>query len=382
MEKNPQVWFMVKEAIENLDGELSYGDIKQYINSRWENVNQDTITAQIIVATVNHNSRTHYNENKVERFTDSGSNFDLLYSLDRGKVIKYSPGEHGIWEIVRNSDGRFKSKFRGLSYYLFAWNPANWSFDELDEKVNEIKTTGKTTVIWSIQSFKKVKVGDRAFIVQIGTKVRGIFASGYVISKPALLPHWSQDGTLVNRVTIELDVLINPRINEIFNINDFNTGILKKQHWTPQSSGIQIKNEVTGELERRWFTFLNDNDLLIKSPNGEKIIVEGAPYQVTQTVYERNRYARALCLRHHGYACCVCNFNFEEVYGYIGKDFIHVHHLSQLSTMSVERETNPIVDLRPVCPNCHAMLHKRTPPYEVGELKKIIEDRKWIINAQ
>ncbi|GAA3962743.1 DUF7669 domain-containing protein [Mucilaginibacter dorajii] len=305
MKENPQVWSMVKDAVENLDGELSYNDIKQYINDKWENVNQKTITAQITVATVNHKSRTHFNENKIERFTDSGSHFDLLFQLGRGRVIKYNPTEHGVWQLYKNTTGKFELKFKGDNCYLFAWNPNNWSFDELDEKVNELKATGKSTVLWSVQGFKKVKVGDRAFIVQIGTKVKGIFASGFVVSEPALLPHWREDGTLVNRVRIELDILINPQINNILDIADFEGSILENQHWTPQSSGIQIKNEVTVELEKRWFNFLNNNGLFIKPPKAEQLIIEGSPYQVIQTVYERNNYARALCLQHHGYTCFV-----------------------------------------------------------------------------
>ncbi|WP_439699197.1 hypothetical protein ACFGVS_14925 [Mucilaginibacter sp. AW1-7] len=372
MEESPQVWFMVKDAVENLNGELTYDIIKQHINEKWENVNQKTITAQIIVATVNHKSRTHYNENKVERFTNSGSHFDLLYYLGRGKVIKYNPLEHGVWQIYRNSVGKFESKFKGINYYLFAWNPDNWSFDELDEKIKELKATGKSTVLWSIQSFKKVKVGDRAFIVQIGTKVKGIFASGFVVSEPALLAHWREDGTLVNRVRIELDTLINPKIDSILDIADFEDSILGNQHWTPQSSGIQIKNEVTVELEKRWFNFLNNNDLFIKTPKAEQLIIEGSPYYVIQTVYERNNYARALCLQHHGYTCFVCGFNFEKTYGSIGRGFIHVHHLNQLSEIGIEHKINPIVDLCPVCPNCHAMLHKRNPAYKIEELKKLM----------
>lgn len=35
-------------------------------------------------------------------------------------------------------------------------------------------------------------------------------------------------------------------------------------------------------------------------------------------------------------------------------------------------QIDPISDLRPVCPNCHAMLHKKNPPYTIDELREII----------
>ena len=55
----------------------------------------------------------------------------------------------------------------------------------------------------------------------------------------------------------------------------------------------------------------------------------------------------------------VCEFNFEAFYGERGKGFIHVHHLSSLAEIGQEYEVDPVNDLRPVCPNCHAMLHRK-----------------------
>ncbi|WP_431146162.1 HNH endonuclease [Bacillus cereus] len=74
----------------------------------------------------------------------------------------------------------------------------------------------------------------------------------------------------------------------------------------------------------------------------------------------------------NGFSCVVCGFNFEERYGQMGKDFTHVHHLKELSQIGEEYEINPIEDLRPVCPNCHSMLHKRKPAYSIEELKNLL----------
>jgi len=99
----PFVWQMIKEAVDNLNGRATYPEIKKYINSKWDNVNESTINAQIIVLSVNQPSRTHYPENKKPRL--SNSQYDILYSTGRGQVVKYNPDEHGVWEIFQNEFG-------------------------------------------------------------------------------------------------------------------------------------------------------------------------------------------------------------------------------------------------------------------------------------
>ncbi|MBN1257161.1 MAG: HNH endonuclease [Planctomycetes bacterium] len=97
---------------------------------------------------------------------------------------------------------------------------------------------------------------------------------------------------------------------------------------------------------------------------------EGARKKIYVNAYERDRKARDECIRHYGWACSICGLKMESVYGEIGKEFIHVHHIRPLSSTSGKRTINPIKDLRPVCPNCHAMLHRKDPPMSIEALKK------------
>ncbi|ELU8564980.1 HNH endonuclease [Vibrio alginolyticus] len=96
---------------------------------------------------------------------------------------------------------------------------------------------------------------------------------------------------------------------------------------------------------------------------------EGATMQVKVNRFERNPKARAACIAHHGLSCKVCDINFKNTYGSIGEDFIHVHHITPMSEIGKKYKVDPVKDLVPVCPNCHAMLHRRTPPYSVYELR-------------
>ena len=100
--------------------------------------------------------------------------------------------------------------------------------------------------------------------------------------------------------------------------------------------------------------------------------LEGAARKFHITRYERSSVNRMLCLAAKGYNCSVCGINFEEVYGKIGAGFIHVHHSVPVSKMGPDYRVDPEKELFPVCPNCHAMLHRQDPPISIYELKKMI----------
>lgn len=115
------------------------------------------------------------------------------------------------------------------------------------------------------------------------------------------------------------------------------------------------------------------NDITYPDEIREEVLYsEGNVKSVLVNRYERNQSARRACLEYYGAICFVCGFNFEEVYGAIAKGYIHVHHLVPLSTTKESYEINPIKDLRPICPNCHAVIHLEDPPLSIEELQKII----------
>lgn len=260
--------------------------------------------------------------------------------------------------------------------YLFAWNPEKWNWTDLETDIEELTNKGTVTIRWSCISHKSIRIGDRAFLVRLGSKPRGIMASGFVVSEPFLSPHWDGTDKEIYRVLIEFDVILNPNKESILTLDSLQTGNLGKQQWTPQNSGISIHSDCLEELESTWFDFLTSMDIQ-SNPNKDssetvQTFTEGTPIQIIQTRHERNPYARAVCLEHYGFSCSVCEFNFEIRYGKLGNNFIHVHHLTQVSTIGKKYNVDPINDLRPVCPNCHAMLHKKNPPLTIEQLKSLL----------
>lgn len=105
-------------------------------------------------------------------------------------------------------------------------------------------------------------------------------------------------------------------------------------------------------------------------------LVEGSVSRVEVNSYERSSNARKICLQTHGYRCFVCGLNFQEQYGPIAEGFIHVHHKKEISRRGGAYEVDPVNDLVPVCPNCHAVIHFKAPCFTVEEVKFMIQEAK------
>jgi 5-methylcytosine-specific restriction endonuclease McrA len=102
---------------------------------------------------------------------------------------------------------------------------------------------------------------------------------------------------------------------------------------------------------------------------------EGGMTSVVVNRYERDRKAREKCIETYGAKCAVCEFDFLKAYGEIGRGYIHVHHLVPVSTIGTKYKVNPLEHLRPVCPNCHEMLHSNKPrPFTLEELKVMMHE--------
>lgn len=148
--------------------------------------------------------------------------------------------------------------------------------------------------------------------------------------------------------------------------NGMGQGIMKAHS---KSLIIMIANYLDQELPQPKYV-----DVGIMAATLQKKYFEGGVVEVRLTKYERNPAARLDCINHFGFKCAVCEFCFADFYGPIGDGFIHVHHLKPMAHGKSVRAILPQKHLRPVCPNCHAMLHTEEPPLLIEELRKIIKN--------
>lgn len=99
---------------------------------------------------------------------------------------------------------------------------------------------------------------------------------------------------------------------------------------------------------------------------------EGHATKITVNRYERSASARSACINHHGTLCAACGIRLSDRYGPIAHNLIHVHHLNPLALLNSTNQVDPINDLVPVCPNCHAVIHLRDPPFTITELRSMV----------
>jgi 5-methylcytosine-specific restriction protein A len=259
--------------------------------------------------------------------------------------------------------------------FLLTWHPARWRWTDLEQAVRDMASTGPVQFYWSIGNRTDLPVGSRLFLMRLGEHPKGIIASGLSTTLPASRPHWDADraavGDVLPMVRVEFDVLDGaPRVS----LDELSQPPFDTFLWTPQSSGVEIPAGIAGALEELWQARLFVSNARMNA-SGHDTLIEGGRREIVVNAYERNPAARRACIDHHGVACAVCDFSFEQTYGDDFAGFIHVHHLKPISEADSTRPVDPVRDLRPVCPNCHAAIHLRYPPYEIEELKALLNRR-------
>jgi 5-methylcytosine-specific restriction protein A len=125
--------------------------------------------------------------------------------------------------------------------------------------------------------------------------------------------------------------------------------------------------------ELGWVTKRPPTDSGVVEGREKTEFVEGSLRRMAVNVYERNRKARKACLVHYGRSCMLCGFNFGKVYGPAAEGLIHVHHIAMVKEKGGKKyKIDPISDLRPVCPNCHSVIHIKREPYTIAEVHEMV----------
>lgn len=118
----------------------------------------------------------------------------------------------------------------------------------------------------------------------------------------------------------------------------------------------------------------------------ETLVTEGGINTKASKIRERSRLLRSRAIAHYSakdgkIVCAVCGFDYEAVYGDMGKGFIEIHHekpICQYDENGTESFISEAVKyVKPLCANCHRMIHRKTnSPITISELKEIISKKQ------
>lgn len=181
--------------------------------------------------------------------------------------------------------------------------------------------------------------------------------------------HWeAKTNSNINQLLIQKMIADNPSYNiHLFTRTD------NSLPFTYEGSVIAKEFSETIPVKIVWSFKSVSTENNVQEP---RALYEGEKFQVILNKYERNPLARRLCIEHYGYSCQICEFNFFTTYGELGKDFIHVHHIVPLAEIGETYEVDSITDLIPICPNCHAIIHRKSVFLSIADLKSVLLHKK------
>lgn len=139
--------------------------------------------------------------------------------------------------------------------WLLTWNPNNWNWEERNEAILMTHNSSRYSIRWSCVN-TNVKINDRVFLIRLGcNENNGIIAAGYAASESIEDLHWdpvkAEEGKKIKYVNIDLDWVIDDE-NEPYIKQSELKELFPQQAWSPQASGIEIREQYVDELEELW----------------------------------------------------------------------------------------------------------------------------------
>ena len=267
--------------------------------------------------------------------------------------------------------------------YLLTWKPDRFDLD-LQWMIKQFKRGTLGTSEWATGTTKTMRLGAPFFFLRQGHDHPGIIGWGRICGSVHQQPHWdpamAKAGKESNEVDVQFEFITMPddpkAIPRPLLEADRRT---KAGKWDIQGSGTRLTAEVTNGVR----ALLQDRRVKMPSLNADadapwvrvETYSEGSIKQSLTTYHERNSKARLRCLHHYGCVCQGCGFDFGLYYGPDADGMIEVHHLRRISQATKSRRVDPIKDLRPLCSNCHRVVHlpgAKADPLPIPTLRAMV----------
>jgi len=292
-------------------------------------------------------------------FRPARSNLEVVWLLSRKSPFHWPP--------------RIDYRSPHMKAILLVWNPKKWAWTDLEAQVFAVRHKGKVREGWNVGNLRQVSVGTRVFLIRVGLEPKGIVGAGYSCSDDLMGPHWDparkSKGEKANYIDINWDILA---ARPLVSWDELQMPPFDGHTWPVRISGTSIPEDVARALN----SILKKRHGGVIQPIPEEIpdakFTEGPRPRIIVNAYERNPRARTACLAHYGSCCAICGLSLSDRYGELVSGLIHIHHLTPVSRHRGRYRVDPVRDLRPICPNCHAVVHARTPPYTINKVRRML----------
>jgi 5-methylcytosine-specific restriction protein A len=286
-----------------------------------------------------------------------------------------------------------------------------------NEDMNSLTNNKHFYKEWYIRDNDNIRIGDRVFLVLIKRDYIGIIGSGSLSSYSYEKNEQVYRNTSPNKINIDFDILINYRRHRSLVLNELHLYAKKDFNWrsnighdiiieteefknlldgnlwlsrssniilhemdsntiiTPENhlllySGSIIPPEIALKLEKKWFNLLNSGWGLELDFSWDRS--DSRVLTMFENQYERNPYARKVSQEKKGQSCYVCGITFTEIGELSCSEIMEYHQDQEYLNFDDDTFGYPEDDLYPVCPNCHAMIHSRSYPDSIEELRQLI----------
>ena len=140
-----------------------------------------------------------------------------------------------------------------MATYLFAFNPAIWSWPQLKGDIRKLTRRGHLDTDWSCGRHRNIEPGSRAFLIRLGVPPKGILGAGVTVTPPVTDRHWIAEkaaaGITTNRLTLRLEALFEtPPVT----FDDLAVSPFRRFRWGIRSSGTYLPETLADALEDLW----------------------------------------------------------------------------------------------------------------------------------
>ncbi|MFC3298986.1 hypothetical protein FJV46_12135 [Arthrobacter agilis] len=245
---------------------------------------------------------------------------------------------------------------------ILAWTTAGpqWSGSYASATAT-VRTSGVVRHPWTVAIDERVEIGTDAWLLVVdgGPLMRGVVGHGEITAV-------SSGQGRHQDLAIEFDALL-PHGDQLplARLEAFLPGIRQQTEARP------LDGPAAATLRSLWSE-------TVAPLRGSRHPVPGSlPARMVTRVpansAEHDPDLRSLALAHRGSLCHACDVDLEQAYGDAGRDLMEVHHITPLEYLDSYYEVDPLTDLVPLCPTCHAVAHSGRPvPLRVEDIRRML----------